>query len=290
MQANATVDFPTSFSEAQRTALLHLLTDDDPAVYRTIREKIVSCGPSAVQWLQPHARSSDPWLRKRTREIISHFERQAADTLFLAFCLNQGKLFDLEEAALLLARTRYPEINSEGYSALLDSFAAEVHERLNPGATDREVLECLNRYFFQHLKFRPGIQERLNSENSYLNRVLDRRIGDPGSLCLAYMLIARRVRLPLTCIALPGYFVCRFQSTTSELYVDVFYGGRIMSKADCAQYLRTSDMSDSGGMAGPVTPRRFILRTCETLRHIYEQTGLTEESVRLKRYVVALLH
>lgn len=290
MQANAIVDFPASFSETQRAALLQLLTDDDPAVYRTIREKIVSCGPSAVQWLRPHTRSSDPWLRKRTREIIQHFDRQAADTQFLAFCLNQGKMFNPEEAALLLARTRYPEVSSEGYSALLDSFAGDVSEGTAPGMTDRESLESLNRYFFTNLRFRPGIHERLNPENSYLNRVLDRRIGDPASLCLVYMLIARRLRLPLTCIALPGYFVCRYQSMTAELYVDVFYGGRIMSKADCAQYLRSSDFANSEGLTGPITPRRFVLRACETLRHIYEQTGMTEESLRLKRYVIALLH
>ena len=118
-------------SPSQRTALLNLLADEDPAIYQTVREKILSCGPPAADWLRPHTMSNDPALRRRAREIVLHFDRQAADDHFLAFCLRHGEEFDLEQGAWLLAQTQYPLINLEAYQALLDGYARELRGRLD---------------------------------------------------------------------------------------------------------------------------------------------------------------
>jgi len=117
-------------SESQKTALLTLLADDDPKVYRKIRQKIISFGPAASEWLRPHTLSREPALRRRAQEIILSFDRQDADNAFLAFCLKHGEAFDLEQAAWKLARTQYPDINVAGYEALLDSFTADLRETL----------------------------------------------------------------------------------------------------------------------------------------------------------------
>ena len=49
-------------------------------------------------------------------------------------------------------------------------------------------------------------QNYYDPENSYLNRVMDRRTGNPINLCLLYILLARRLRLPVAGIGLPGHF------------------------------------------------------------------------------------
>jgi len=46
--------------------------------------------------------------------------------------------------------------------------------------------------------------------------VVDRRKGNPINLCLVYLMLARRLRLPLAGIGLPGHFICRFQTPTEE--------------------------------------------------------------------------
>src|SRR5229473_2380644 len=108
MKSAGTIDLPEELSESQRAALLNLLADEDPAIYQTIRERILSCGPAAAEWLRPHTLSREAVLRRRAQEIVRHFERQAADTGFLAFCLRHGEDFDLEAGIWLLARTQYP--------------------------------------------------------------------------------------------------------------------------------------------------------------------------------------
>src|SRR5712664_2961951 len=212
MNAVAAITLPETLSESGRAALINLLADDDRAVYQTVRQKIISYGPQAAEWLRPHLLSNDPSLRRRSQEIVLHFDRQAADNRFLGFCLKHGEEFDLEQGAWLLAQTRYPDINVEGYGALLDYYARQLRERLAPETDPKEVLSALNHYLFVELGFSGNEENYYEPENSYLNRVIDRRTGNPINLCLIYILLARRLRLPVTGIGLPGHFICRHQS------------------------------------------------------------------------------
>ena len=55
MSPASTIQLAKELSQSQRLALVSLLSDEDPAIYRTVREKILSCGPPAAEWLQaPH--------------------------------------------------------------------------------------------------------------------------------------------------------------------------------------------------------------------------------------------
>ena len=275
-------------SENEQAALLRLLADDDAGVYRAIRERVVSLGPESRDWLRPHVLSSDAVLRRRAREIVQYFDRQEADTRFLAYCLKPGETFDLEKAAWMLARTRYPDINVEAYRAILDDYASELRAQLDFGAGAERILGTVNEHLFDDLGFAGNEENYYDIENSYLNRVMDRRTGNPISLCLLYMLVTRRLALPVTGIGLPGHFVCRYQSSSDEFYIDAFNRGRLLSKADCVQYLLRGNYSLRDDFLSPMSPRRILMRMCSNLHKICTQFELAEEATRLQRYIIAL--
>lgn len=288
MSAAHSIPISEGLTKSQQVALLSLLTDEDPVVYQTVREKILSCGHPATEWLRPHIVSDDPALRRRAREIVLHFDRQTADDQFLAFCLRHGEDFDLEQGAWLLAQTRYPLINIEGYKAVLDGYADELRLRLEDSGDPLEVLSAVNRYLFRELGFEGNEENYYAPENSYLNRVMDRRTGNPINLCLFYMLVARRLRLPITGIGLPGHFICRYQSTAAEIYFDPFNQGKILSKGDCLQYLANGTLGFADETLAPISARRFLMRICNNLHQIYQRLELAGEATRLQRYKVAL--
>ena len=288
MSRVGSITAPEGLSEGQKAALLILLADDDPSVYRKIRHKIISFGPAAAEWLRPHVLSRDPVLRRRAQEIILSFDRQAADNEFLGFCLKHGEAFDLESGAWKLALTQYPDINVGGYQALLDSFAGDLREQIQDNADPEDRLSALNGYLFDELGFSGNEEQYYDPENSYLNRVLDRRTGNPINLCLLYLLMARRLGLPMTGIGLPGHFVCRYQSSSAEIYIDVFNRGKLLTKADCVQYLLQGNYSVREDYLAPVTPRRLLLRICGNLHQIYLHLEQSEAATRLQRYLVAL--
>jgi regulator of sirC expression with transglutaminase-like and TPR domain len=277
-----------TLSEPQRAALISLLGDEDSSVYQTVRAKLLSYGSQVIDWLQPHTLSDEPLLRRRAREIISFFGREEADHRFTAFCASRGEDLPLEQGAWLLAKTQYPGINIAAYEALLDAFAVSLRTRVDFKAGMEEILDTINRYLFNELEFTPNEQNYYDPDNSYLNRVIDRRTGNPISLCTIYLLLSRRLQLPVTGIGLPGHFVCRYQSPTQEVYIDAFNRGKLLTKADCIKYLLHTHHGLEEGYLAPVTPRRILLRMCANLHQIYLHNEIAEETARFQRYLVAL--
>jgi regulator of sirC expression with transglutaminase-like and TPR domain len=249
---------------------------------------LLSDGQLAIGWLRPHTLSSDPVPRRRSTEIIQFLARQDADNRFLAFCLSHGEDLDLEEGAWLLARTQYPEINVAAYQALLDSFAGDLRERLADQHAPMAILAAINGYLFEQLGFVGNQENYYDPDNSFLNRVIDRRTGNPISLCVVYWLLGRRLRLPLVGIGMPGHFLCRFQSTTEAVFVDAFNRGKLLSRADCVKYLQQTSHGFQESFLAPMSPGRTLLRMCSNLHQIYSHLELKEESSRFQRYLVAL--
>src|SRR5262245_45733031 len=200
----------------QRVALISLLADDDPAVYRLVRAKILSYGEAGCEWLRPHILSSDPKMRRRSQEILTHHARLLSDARFLEFCRRQGEDLELEEGVGLLAQTKYPEMNREAYAALLDSWTEAIRGLFRPRCTAEETLGTINQFLFEELGFEGSEQVGYQADCCYLNRIMDERKGNPIGLCAIYLFIARRLRLPVAGIGLPGHFVCRYQSSTKE--------------------------------------------------------------------------
>lgn len=279
---------PSAPPERQRAALVKLLGDDDPAIYQAVRDKIVSCGENAREWLRPHALNPDPVVRRRVQEIVRHFDRLSTDNQFLGFCLKEGEDCDLEQGAWLLARTQYPEINTEAYSALLDSFAGELRLRIETLVRTRRILETMIEFIRQDLGFTGNEENYYDPENSYLNRVLDRRTGNPINLCIVYLLLARRLQLPMVGIGFPGHFLCRFQTASDEFYIDAFNEGKLLTKADCIHHLIRGNFDLHEHYLAPVSARKILARSCGNLHQVYARLGQKEEATKFQRYLVAL--
>lgn len=275
-------------SERERTALLSLLGDEDPAVFRAVRERLLECPTDAARWLRPLRLSSDPVTRRHAREIVRLLDRQMADHRLLGFCLGHGEELELETGLWLLARTHYPEINPEAYRALLDVFAAELRERLAGERNPLSSLAVINDYLFNDLGFHGNEEDYYDPDNSYFNRVIDRRTGNPISLSTLYWLLGRRLGLPIVGIAMPGHFVCRFQSSTEAVFIDAFNRGKLLTRSDCIRYLQQSGHGFQEDYLAPASGRRTLVRMCANLHDIYADRGLREETARLRRYLVAL--
>ena len=278
----------SSLPEKQRLALISLLADDDPHIYNTIRSKLLSYGSAAEEWLRAEILSNDPTMRRRAREILEHRARRRAHLKFLDHCGRHGKELDLEESTFLLARTRYPEINQDAYVALLDAWAGELQLRLAKSYSSESKLADFNRHLFEKLGFSGHEHYGYDPESCYLNRIVDKRRGNPIGICAVYLFLARRTGMPIAGISLPGHFICRYQTASSEVFVDCFRRGALLTKSDCIKYLLQSSQGLVEGQLSPVTPRRILQRMCRNLITTYGHLEQTEEAVRAQHYLEAL--
>src|SRR5262249_24345838 len=125
-------------------------------------------------------------------------------------------------------------------------------------------------------------------ESIYLNCVLDNKLGNAISLCAVYLAVTRRLRLPVAGIGMPGHFLCRYQGTQGEIFIDAFRKGKFLNKADCVRMLANADQESHDGFLAPVSPRRILLRMCANLHHTFTSLEMTDEMSRMQRYIIAL--
>ena len=169
-------------SIARQKALLTLLADEDRGVVEAIREQLAPRGrPQA--WLKAHRVHEDPVIRARVRELWDAQARIDADREFLEFCAGHGEHFDLEEAVWRLAKTRNPEAPIEAYQAQLDWWAQAAEPAVELASDGGGVISALNAVLFGEQGFRGDTENFFDPENSYLDRVIDRRRGIPITLC-----------------------------------------------------------------------------------------------------------
>jgi regulator of sirC expression with transglutaminase-like and TPR domain len=179
----------------------------------------------------------------------------------------------LARAALTIARMEYPNLDAEKYLDQLDWFAARVEQMLPDLPETQQVIAALNYVLFQEEGFTGNTEDYYDPRNSFLNEVLDRKVGIPITLALVYMEVAHRIGFPLFGVGMPGHFLLKhYDVDGSETLLDPFHGGDILSHADCQVRL---DEIYSGQMPfqpeylNTVTRRQMLTRMLNNLRQIY---------------------
>jgi regulator of sirC expression with transglutaminase-like and TPR domain len=145
---------------------------------------------------------------------------------------------ELARAALLIATDEYPDLDLDRYLNRLAAMAEQVRPYLPEGRNPQACLETLNRYLFGELGFRGNRNNYYDPRNSYLNDVLDLKLGLPIALSIIYLAVGRHLGLPLFGVGLPGHFVVKWEDARAQVLVDPFDGGEIINRARVQSIVR----------------------------------------------------
>src|SRR2546425_8487619 len=168
---------------------------------------------------------------------------------FAALLALPDEAIDLGQAALLIAREEYPDLEVGPYLLRLDEMAEIVRSRLRGGEGFTSRIAHLNRLLFEEMGFRGNREEYYDPRNSFLNDVLDRRVGIPITLSTVYLEVGRRIGCRLAGVAFPGHFLVRHtgREAMPDILIDPFNRGQILTEKECQALL----MERYGGR-GPV--------------------------------------
>ncbi|HET6923663.1 MAG TPA: transglutaminase-like domain-containing protein [Anaeromyxobacteraceae bacterium] len=183
----------------------------------------------------------------------------------------------LAEAALAAAEEEYPGLDTRRYLAKLDWLGGRVGRCLAPGSPPRAVLDAMKVVLFREEGFRANEADYYDARNSFLNEVLDRRLGIPITLSILYVEVARRVGLELLGVGFPGHFLvkCPAVGATPDLFIDPFNGGDVLAATECVArfkaVLKGRDFDPS--FLDPVDTRHILIRMLHNLKKIYVEQG-----------------
>lgn len=199
----------------------------------------------------------------------------------------------LAKTALYIAQEEYSDLDVLEYLNALDTMAEELQARLPTSRYPLRMIQCINEYLYSDLGFAGNHQDYYDPQNSFLNQVIDRKLGIPITLSLVYLELAKRIDFPMVGVGMPGHFLIRPDAPDIEIFVDAFNGGEIMFVQDCQE--RLSQIYQQPVTLQPeflavITHRQFLARMLTNLKYIYiKQQDFLRALAAVER-ILLLLH
>jgi len=191
---------------------------------------------------------------------------------FLAEVSQADEEVNLARAALMVAREEYPQLSEERHLGQLDLLAEETRDRLNDENAPLLVLHELLNSLHERQGFRGNREAYYDPRNSFLNDVLDRRLGIPLTLGIVVLEVGWRLGLPLEGVNFPGHFLVRFKGDAFNLLVDPYDGGAVRFEDEAQELLDRV----YGGMIRvhdsflkAATKREMLVRLLMNLKSLY---------------------
>ncbi len=197
----------------------------------------------------------------------------------------------LAEAALCAASHEYPDLQIKDYLTRLDVMQHELARRVATDMTMDSRITLLNHYFFEEQGFAGNVAEYYDPRNSYLNEVLDRKLGIPISLSIIYLELAQAIHINAYGINFPGHFLVGVEAADRRWYLDVFDQGRDLSSSEL-KILLSKLHKDDQGMLPELAPRlkpasnlMIIVRLLRNLKKAY----IDKQDVGHALHVIAMI-
>ncbi len=243
-------------------ALCSLLDDPDPAVQRAVRGRFSELGPSSAPFLRAalerlEGETAEEWVR-----LLHEWEEEGLLGDWTE--LLERPEPDLEEGAFLLARWRDRDLDVAAYVRILDEMADQARESVS-SAVEYERGLVLARFLCERWGFRGNAEDYYNPDNSFLNRVIESRKGIPISLSLVFILVGRRLGLPVAGVDMPVHFLARYGDESEGVLVDMYHGGVAVSRSDAIRFLLRAGITPAADHFAPASSRTVLLRMVRNL-------------------------
>ncbi|NUN16480.1 MAG: tetratricopeptide repeat protein [Myxococcales bacterium] len=179
---------------------------------------------------------------------------------------------DLLVAALLLSGAeRGQPVRVAEYIRKFERLVAPMAHEVRHSSDPMEALSILNRRLFDELGFQGNVDAYYDPANSYMDAVIDSRLGIPITLSIVYMEAAKRAGLNVVGIAMPGHFMVRLETLGRGIMVDPFHAGKILDPPQFEKYFASYGMPDSirEKILTGATARSILVRMLRNLRAAY---------------------
>lgn len=201
---------------------------------------------------------------------------------------------DLAEVALIIAQQEYPHLNIASYMKRLDELADAVRARVTLDATPEHIVATMNHYLFKEQGFAGNSEDYHDPRNSFLNEVLDRKLGIPISLSIVYMEVGRRLDLRLEGIAFPGHFLVKLPLKRGNVILDPYLGGISLSEEDLHERLKQvygeahTEMS-LDPLLDSANKKEILARVLRNLKTSYLRTDEFDKALSVVERVLSIV-
>ena len=197
----------------------------------------------------------------------------------------------LAEAALWIAATEYADLDVRAWLGRLDALGEAAARSIAPGTGADEAAAAIGGLLFEREGFRGNAEAYYDPRNSFLNDVLDRRLGIPITLSVVYLDVAAAAGVTARGVGLPGHFVVSVERGGTARLVDPFHGGALLDEDDCLALVRRvlgQPVPFDPAWLRPVTTVEIVARMLTNLKAVFAGASDWPRALRTAECLVAL--
>ena len=178
-------------------------------------------------------------------------------------------------AVLTIARDEYPDLDVASYEQQIAGWGDRL--RAQAASDPMQGLRAVNALLYDELGMSGNQQDYYDPRNSYLNDVLDRRLGIPISLAILQIEIAQRAGLPMQGVSFPGHFLVSMPVDGGLLVLDPYHRGRSIDvqelKSRAKPHVGEQDIQDDqlSELLTPASKRAILARMLRNLKALYAE-------------------
>ena len=142
---------------------------------------------------------------------------------FVAAVNRPATELPLDVAALCIAALAHPGLDVDAWCGRLDGLAARC-----PAAS----FDALRAHLFEREGFAGNLDRYDDPENSFLDSVIERRLGIPITLSVLMIAVGRRLDLDVQGVGMPGHFLV-LDAARGDAWCDPFHRGALLDADGC---------------------------------------------------------
>ncbi|MBX2961851.1 MAG: transglutaminase family protein [Cyclobacteriaceae bacterium] len=274
-------------TEKELKALVSLLDDEDDQVVSHVTDKIRSLGKEVIPYLEQQWENSfNPQVQQKIEGLIHDLQYEIIKHRIKEWYASEDQ--DLLTGLWLIATYQYPDLTLEKLRQDLEQLYYEAWLEFKPDLYPFDQIKVLNSVIFNKLKFAANTKNFHSPGNSMINVVLEIRKGNPISLCVIYLMVAQKLKLPVYGVNLPNLFVLTYQNGKDSFYINAFNKGLIFSRQDIENYIHELKLTPQPSFFEPCSNLEIIRRVFRNLIMSFDKMGEHEKAEEVKELLLLI--
>lgn len=262
-------------------ALISMVDEPNEKNYRLIREKIIAYGGEAVAELEDILdREFGELVQDRVVHIIQEIQYDQVYAELKEWVAEGSS--DLLKGFLIVSQYQYPNLDDVDVRTRIDQLTRDVWLEINEDLTALEKVKVINHVLYDVHQYGANRAEMHAPQNFFVNTLLETKKGSPLSLGILYILIARKLDLPIYGVNLPQHFILAYtqeDALFSEslppaeevlFYLNPFNRGAVFTRNEIELFIKQVKIKAEPSFFSPCSNKVIIRRLLTNLVFSYE--------------------
>ncbi|MEM8893676.1 MAG: transglutaminase-like domain-containing protein [Bacteroidota bacterium] len=268
-------------NEGELKALVSLLEDEDDEVSSHVEGRIISLGSEIIPFLEKEwEKTFNPTIQKKIEDLIHQLQFENLQEQLAIWKAAESD--NLLKGMWLVASYQYPDISFENLSKDFEQLYYDSWMEFTDDMDPFDQIKVLNSVIYNKLKFRANTKNFHSPSNSMINVVMESKKGNPITLCVIYMMVAQKLKLPIYGVNLPNLFILTYKNEKLQFYINAFNKGLIFSKDDIDHYINNLNLVPQDLFYEPCTHVEIVQRAFRNLIVAFEKIGEYTKSDEIK--------